>query len=106
MRKLFLDGIADDHWSLLQDTFQNATTAVTCGTTLSETSYIHQGVRQGGTLSTDVCKRYNNPLLDWIQALNVRASIGAMACPSPNRADDVALIVKSREELHCLLDAA
>ena len=81
-------------------------TVVKWGNSRSYYFTILQGVRQGGTLSTDQYKRYNNALLDWINDLGISAKIGAIACAAPTCADDAAIAANSREELQILLHMA
>lgn len=106
LRKMFLDGIDDYLWELLRDTFIDAKTRIKWGKTSSSPFDILQGVRQGGTLSTEEYKRYNNPLLQWLGGFQHGCRFGAITCPAPTCADDIALVANSREDLQCLLDAA
>jgi hypothetical protein len=73
---------------------------------ISKPFTISQGVRQGGVLSADQYKRYNNTLLDTLEHSNLGGSIGTIPCPAPTCADDVALTASSPIELQALLSVA
>jgi hypothetical protein len=51
-----------------------------------------QGVRQGGILSTDLYKLYNNPLLARLESANIGMGIGNISTNCTACADDVALL--------------
>ena len=106
LRKLYLDGIHGHLWHLMSDTFKHANTTIKWGSYNSEPFSISQGVRQGGTLSADQYKRYNNTFLDWTQDMCTGGKLGATRCPAPTCADDTALVADSHEDLQTLLNAA
>jgi hypothetical protein len=106
MRKLYIDGVQGDLWRLINDIFKNANSRVKWNGHMSEPFTIQQGVRQGGILSADQYKRYNNNLLDILESSVVGGRIGAVSCPSPTCADDVALLASSPHDLQVLINIA
>jgi hypothetical protein len=104
LRKLYLDGIDGSMWLLIKDTFQDAVSKVKWKEQTSNEFPIMQGVRQGGILSSEEYKRFNNNLLDWIQDANIGSKIGSIKCPSPTCADDVALVASNKSEMQIMLD--
>jgi hypothetical protein len=104
MRKLYLTGITGATWSITLDMFHEAKTTVKWQGTTSEPFTIHQGVRQGGILSTDQYKCYNNDLLDRLIESHYGVRIGDIPCNAPTCADDVALLAHSRTDLQAMLD--
>ena len=62
-----------------------------------------QGVRQGGVLSTFLCKIYNNTLLKDLQKHNLGFSIGNTYVGCPTCADDIALLSDDSNELQCMI---
>jgi endonuclease/exonuclease/phosphatase family metal-dependent hydrolase len=104
LRKLYLSGIQDELWSIIANTFCDATSVVKWNGLISKPFEIHQGVRQGGILSTDQYKTYINDLLDRLQQTSHGTKIGDIHCPAPTCADDVALMADTREDLQAMLD--
>jgi hypothetical protein len=70
----------------------------------SDPFLITQGVRQGGILSTDQYKCYNNDLLDRLIDSQYGVHIGDIPCNAPTCADDIALLAYSRTDLQAMLD--
>ena len=64
---------------------------------------LRQGVRQGGILSTDMYKVYNNKLLDRLDSAMLGVRIGGISCAAPTCADDTAAASKSRTALQTLV---
>ena len=64
MRKLFHIGIEGNLWTLISSLHQDAKSAVKWQCQISEKFRVEQGVRQGGILSTDQYKVYEDCLLD------------------------------------------
>jgi hypothetical protein len=70
---------------------------------LSRRIDIKQGVRQGGILSTDHYKRYNNPLLLHLEEYFSGVQIGTKRVPYVTCADDIALLTSSTDEMSQML---
>ena len=104
LRKLYDDGIKGPLWSMVADTFVDAKSLVKWHDARSNTFQIAQGVRQGGLLSTEQYKRYNNDLLNRLEESPYGARVGNIKCTAPTCADDIALIADSRTDLQALLD--
>jgi hypothetical protein len=69
----------------------------------SRTIEIKQGVRQGGILSTEHYKRYNNPLLLQLEEYFTGMCIGTTRLQHITCADDIALISTSSTEMQDML---
>ena len=67
LRRLFHIGVQDKHWSLISSLHKDASSVVKLFGEQSISFKIHQRVRQGGIVSTDLYKIYQNPLLNRIQ---------------------------------------
>jgi hypothetical protein len=106
MRKIYIDGVQGDLWQLMNSSFQNAYSQVKWQGEASETFPINQGVRQGGILSADQYKRYNNELLNIIERANAGGRIGSISCPAPTCADDIAITAQTPSDLQLLLNTA
>jgi hypothetical protein len=104
LRKLANDGISNQIWLLINDSFKDAQSRVKWANLVSEPFDITQGVRQGGILSAEEYKRFNNDLLNWLQGSTVGAKLGNIPCPSPTCADDITLMAETKHELQQLLD--
>ena len=98
MRRLYHMGVQDRHWILINDMHQNATSIVKWIGERSEPFEIHQGVRQGGILSSDLYKVHINPLLDRLQDSNLGIKIGNIYCASSACADDLTVGCKEITE--------
>ena len=59
---------------------------------------IHQGVRQGGILSSGLFKVHINPLLDRLQDSNLGIKIGPIYCASSACAEDLTVGCKETSE--------
>ena len=99
MRKLFHIGIDGQCWNLTDSRHSNAETVVKWDGQFSDSFEIRQGVRQGGILSTDMYKVYNNKLLDRLESVMLGIRIGGINCVAPTCADDTTLA--SRVEVPC-----
>ena len=106
LRKLYDIGIEGQCWSLIHQLHQGARSSVKCGGAISTSFYIEQGMRQGGLLSTDLFKVYNNPLLCKVSDSGYGAKIGNIRCGAPTVADDTAFMSDSKTELQIMLDMA
>ena len=89
MRKLYNSGIDGLNWLMINSLHHNSQTAVKWQGQLSSTYTNQQGVRQGGVLSADLFKVYDNGLLDRIQISGKGAKIGDIGIQAPACADDV-----------------
>ena len=67
---------------------------------------MNQGVRQGGILSTNLYKLYDNGLFDRLQLTSVGCHIGEISCAVPGCADDVAILAETKSILQLLVDIA
>ena len=67
MRKLYHNGVGGLNWLLINSLHQESLTSVKWQGQLSKSYVNEQGVRQGGVLSTDLFKVYDNGLLDRVQ---------------------------------------
>ena len=94
LRRLYLDGIRGYDWLLIRDMFSDCTSRVKWAGLLSDTIDIHQGVRQGGVLSTSHYKRYNNPLLLQLEDHYTEVRIGSISIPHVTVADDLAVFAR------------
>ncbi|MES9883383.1 MAG: reverse transcriptase family protein, partial [Sedimenticola sp.] len=103
LNKLYRDGIEGMDWMLLKDGYSDQNSMVKWKGLTSSTFELHQGVRQGGVLSTSHYKRYNNPLLLELQRKYVGAKIGPIQIPHVTCADDVALLSHSTLEMQEML---
>ena len=70
----------------------------------SESFVNEQGVRQGGVLSADLYKVYNNDSLDRIQLTGIGARIGDILVQAPACADDVTVLSDEPNELQFLVN--
>ena len=103
MRKLFHMGVDGQAWNLIDSIHTHAETVVKWGGHFSEKIAIHQGVRQGGILSTDMYKVYNNKLLDRLESTMLGIRIGGINCAASTCADDTTVATKERSPLQTLL---
>ena len=67
LRRLFHIGVQDKHWTLISSLHRDASSVVKWFWEQSTSFKIHQGVRQGGIVSTDIYKILQNPLLNSLQ---------------------------------------
>ena len=104
MRKLFNIGIEGNMWTLINSLHQDAKSAVKWQGEISEQFRVDQGVRQGGILSTDLYKVYNDSLLDRLTIAENATKIGPIVCVAPTCADDCAIGADSPGILQSLLD--
>ena len=84
MRKLFHVGVEGNLWTLIGSLHQDAKSAVNWQGQISEKFRVEQGVRQGGILSTDLYKVYNDSLLDPLTMARNATRIGPVICVAPN----------------------
>ena len=104
MRKLFHIGIEGNLWTLISSLHQDAKSAVKWQGQISEKFRVEQGVRQGGILSTDLYKVYEDSLLDRLCMARNATTIGPVICAAPACADDCAVLADTPELLQSFLD--
>ena len=104
LQNLFLDGIQSPEWLILKDLYDQMTSVVKWDGRSSDDIQIMQGVRQGGVLSTQHYKRYNNPLLLDLEEKFNGAKIGNICIPHTTCADDLALLSHSTSEMSLMLN--
>ena len=103
LRKVFLADIPYNYWDILNQLYQNATTKVKWNDHISDAFELHQGVRQGGILSSHLYKQFNNELLNIIQNQDIGARIGHIRITAPTCADDICCITDSPVDLQTCL---
>ena len=106
LRKLFHAGVEGVSWSLIHSLHAEAESTVKWNGAYSEVFKVDQGVRQGGILSTDLYKLYNNDLFERLQIPGVGCHIGEISCVAPGCADDVAILTENKRILQLLVDIA
>ena len=68
MRKLYHMGVEGAPWLLIRSLYEGSATAVKWEGAISEPFQVHQGVKQGGVLSTDLYKVHTTTAV-WIGLL-------------------------------------
>lgn len=106
LRRLYHCGVQDKHWTLIESLHTSAASVVKWDGQLSLPFEISQGIRQGGILSTDLYKLYQNPLLNTLQSSGLGARIGDIVCNASACADDLALNSNNNEDTQVLIDIA
>ena len=96
----------DKHWSLISSLHKDAPSVVKWFGEQSSSFKINQGVRQGGIVSTDLYKIYQNPLLNRIQHSGLGARVGNVMCNISGCAGDLAVNVNSPTEGQVLFNAS
>lgn len=102
-RKLFLSGVGGTLWLLIRQLSTYAITSIKWNGLISNPFPVHQGVRQGGILSTELYKVYINDILDQLENSGLGSYIGNIYCGSPTCADDVALVANSPSDLQSMI---
>ena len=103
MRRLFHIGVDVALWNLIYSLHSNAQTVVRWMGQTSKSFYIHQGVRQGGILSTDMYKIYLNLSLNRMSQTGEGGKIGEIDCTAPTAADDTAPVTNEPLSLQTLV---
>ena len=83
MRKIYNAGVDGSLWLTTANLCRDAETSVKWSSHVSEPFKVQQGVRQGGVLSAQHCKLYNNDLLHMIVNLQTGTTIGHINCSTP-----------------------
>ena len=104
LRGLFHMGVQD--WPLISSLHKDASSVVKWFGEQSSPFKIHQGVRQGGIVSSDLYKIYQNPLLNRIHHSGLGARVGNVTCNISGCADDLAVNVNSRREGQVLVNSS
>ena len=92
MRKLYHSGVTGQEWLIINSLQHDSLTSIKWLGELSPNFVNQQGVRQGGVLSADMYKVYNNDMLDRIVDSGKGANIGSIRIPAPTCADDVTVM--------------
>ena len=92
MRKLYHIGFEGTPWLLIRSLHQEATTAVKWDGPCQSLFNVRQGVRQGGTLSTELYKVYLDGCLRRFTEVKGGYHIGEICCAAPICAENVAAI--------------
>ena len=106
LRRLFHISVQDKHRSLISRLHKDASSVMKWFGEQSSSFKIHQGARQGGIVSTDLYKIYQNQLLNRIQHSGLGARVGNVTCNISGCADDLAFNVNSRREGQVLVNAS
>ena len=104
MRKLFNIGVEGNMWTIINSLHQDARSAVKWQGAISKQFRVEQGVRQGGILSTDFYKVYNDGHLDRLTIAKNATRIGPVICVAPACADDTVVAADCPKVLQSLLD--
>ena len=103
LRHMYVTGISNDLWSLLNQLYGDVTTKVKFDNIASDSFQMLQEVRQGGILSAPLYKQFSNKLLDTIEEQSIGAYIGPINIPAPTCADDICCITNSPIDLQACL---
>ena len=106
LRKLFPVGVEGVSWSLIHSLHAEAESVGKWNGANSEVFKVDQGVLQGGILSTDLYKLYDNGLFDRPQLAGVGCHIGEIPCVVPGCTDDAAVLAENKRILQLLVDIA
>ena len=104
MRKLYHSGVTGQDRLLINSLHHNSLTSVKWQGELSPTYVNQQGVRQGGVLSADLYKVYNNGTLDRIVDSGKGATITSIGIPAPTCAGDMTLMSDDSCGLQFMID--
>ena len=91
-RRMYHAGIQDKTWTIIKSLHHNAGGCIKWAGSTSDCFKIGMGGRQRGILSTDLYKRYINPLLDRLQDVGIGLKIGSINVNNTGCADDIALL--------------
>ena len=103
LRKFYLDGTHGDDWLLLRNLYSDCSSRIKWAGDLSHPINIKQGVRQGGVLSKGHYKRYNNPLLLYLEKNHTGMMTGSISIPHITVGDDLALLAKEKSDIHVMV---
>ena len=104
--KLYHTGANLSVWKLVKGMYEGLSARVKWKGDFSDSFQIHQGVRQGGILSTHLYKLYINELLVDLEENNMGKSIGTNYSGCPTCADDLSLMSDCSSEFGSMLSIA
>ncbi|VDI23737.1 Hypothetical predicted protein [Mytilus galloprovincialis] len=93
-------------WLVIKDLYSNLSTKVKWQGDLSEKFSVHQGVRQGGILSTHLYKIFVQDLLLELERNSLGLNTGNIFVGTPTCADDMAFIETNRDNLQIMLNVS
>ena len=102
--KLAAKGVTKDIWQIVKNLYQGLSSKVKWISGCSESFPIHQGVKQGGVLSTTLYKTYIDEFLDTLECKRLGFRIGTVFVGSPACCDDIAFLTKSKDELQIMFN--
>ena len=106
LRRAFLAGIVDKHWTLIKELHVKAESSVEWDGQISEPFEVHQDDRQGGILSTDLCKLYINQHLNLLETSGMGHRIGNININNTACVDDIALVSENPDQAQALISMA
>jgi hypothetical protein len=104
--KLYESGIHPRLWTIVKDLYTGMSSKIKWMGEISQKFLIHQGVRQGGVLSTHLYKVYINNVLHEFNRSRLGMKIGNIYVGSPTCADDMALLTDNPEDMQIMLNTA
>ena len=102
--KLFHSGANLTIWKLVKGMYEGLTSKVKWQGNYSDSFPIHQGVKQGGILSTHLYKLYINDLLLTLEEHKLGKHIGVNYSGCPTCADDLSLMSECTHEFQTMLN--
>ena len=106
LRRGYLAGITDIHWTLIKDFHINAMSSIQWAGQTSQPFLVNQGVRNGGILSTGLYKLYINPQLIRLEDTGIGCRNGNICSNNTACADDIALIGTDTVDTQILVNMA
>ena len=103
MRKLYNYGVTGHEWLVIDSLHKDSLTSVKWQGQISPTYVNQKGVRQGGILSADLFKVYNNGTLERIDDSGDGATIGDVGVQAPTCADDLTVMSNTVNGLQSLI---
>ena len=103
MRKLYNYGVTGHEWLVIDSLHKDSLTSVKWQGQISPTYVNQKGVRQGGILSADLFKVYNNGTLERIDDSGDGATIGNVGVQAPTCADDLTVMSNTANGLQSLI---
>jgi hypothetical protein len=104
LQKIFSAKIPLNIWATVASIYDGPQERVVINGLRSREYEVHQGVRQGGVLSTHLYKLYIHDLLETLQTQAEGLHIGPYFLASPTCADDLLLMAGSELEMQEMLD--
>jgi hypothetical protein len=102
--KLYESGIHSRLWTIVKDLYTGMSSKIKRMGEIRQKFPIHQGVRQGGVLSTHLYKVYINSVLHEFNRSRIGMKIGNIYVGSPTCADDIA--TDNPEDMQIMLNTA